>query len=395
MKKLTAILLVLVLLMPMALGVSAETGKIASFEETFDSYPDGKITNLKMNPAYAWGYSMSRNGSSNIRDKALVLTGTVTYQNKAIPARITACDTYAKEQTWEITVTIPEGLDSEAGIALFRYEGKDTPKNNRNQAIPDNGIHIKDGVLYYTKLLYRDDPAKITTEDAALCKLNPGTYTFKRILNMRDPKHFTYSISLLDASGKEIAQIQDVDCPEFSQITAIYFGTDKANKEVIFDDYKLYASGIITDLTLTDAATGKKLDSAEAQSVDTAYRLAWFNGTDKAKTLILMADIYEDDKVTEKKSLQEITLEPGQEGVETGTVELAEGQSVKFYLRDPAAERAKLIKTILTVAIPLVVVIAIVVAAILVRKKKKNAPQEAPTEENPAEDDPTEETPTE
>lgn len=369
MKKLTAFLLALVLLIPMALGVSAETGKIASFEENFDSYPDGKMTNLKMNPASAWGYGMGK-GSSVIRDKTLVLTGTVNYQNKEIPGQITACGIYAKEQTWEITVTIPEGLDSEAEIQLLRYEGTENPKDNRGKAVTDNGIFIKDGILYYTKLLNKTNPAKIAAVDSTLCKLNPGTYTFKRTLRMHDPKNFTHSISLLDQNRKEIAQIQDVDCPEFSEITAIYFGTDKANKEVIFDDYKIYASGVITNLTHTD----------------TDYRLAWFNGTDEAKTVTVMAEFYEGEKLAEKKALRVITLAPNSEGEETGAVEVAEGQRVKIYIPG-AAQQAQQIKTILTVAIPLAVIV-IVVVAILAKKKKKNAPE--PTEETPTEETPAE-----
>ena len=376
MKKLTAILLALVLLIPGVLGASAETDSISSFEENFDSYPDGQITNHKLNDPSAWGYGMV-GGSSNIRDKALVLNGTVSYQNLEIPGQLTAAGAFAQEQTWSITVTVPEGLEEKAEIAVLRYEGKGTPTTNRGTAITDGGLVLRDYTLYYTQLMDKDDPVNIRGEEKSLCKLTPGTYTLKRVMNMLEPEDFTCSIFVLDQAGKEVAKVKNVQIPHVTQLTTVTFGVNGVSREVIFDDYAIWASGVAANLTLTDAA-GKALDAAEPHTGPVSYRLSWFNATGKEKTYILMAAYYEDGKVTGKQVIQELTLPPEGEGAETGTVETAEGQQVKLYLRDPAQERARLIRIILMGVAAAAALAAVVVGVIyLVKFMKKQKEKKA------------------
>ena len=352
--------------------------KYRTYLENFDTYPDGQMTSYKMNNSYAWGYGIV-GGSSNIRNKALVLTGTVSYHNLHIPAQIIGGDTYAKDQTWELTVTIPEGLSEKSEILLLRYEAKGTPVSEKGIVARDGGIRIVGNTLYYSALLDKDDPVKIRTEYVELCKLNPGAYTVKRVMDMNDAKNFTYSLSVLAPNGTEVAKVKDVDCPYFTAITSIGFITDKVDKEVIFDDYKISATGVAADLTVKDAATGKAVDTAEPYAGNAAYHLSWFNGTAQTKQLFLAAAIYENGKVIEKKNLQELTMEPGASGVENGTVEVAEGQSVEIYIRDPDAERAqrKRVITLAVMAGVLLVVLVLVVIALVKHGKKAKVIRDA------------------
>ena len=377
MRKFVVLFLALALLLPFATTAKAEeTTAMTSFAEDFDSYPDGQISDYKMKDPDAWGYGIA-GGTSDIRNKALVLTGTATYQNKDVPAKITAAEAYAKEQTWEITVTVPEGLDAKAEIIALRYEGKGGPVTNRGTAITDGGLRIREYTLYYTQLLDKDDPVNIRGEEKALCKLDPGTYTLKRVMNMAEPENFTQSISVLDQSGKEIAKIKNVECPYFTDITAIYFGTAKANTEVILDNYKISATGAAANLFLTDAAD-KALKAEDKHSGAVNYRLAWFNAAQEEKTFILMAAYYDGDKLIREEVVQELTL-PAGEGAETGTVEAAQGEKVKLYLRDPAKEQAQRKQTILLIAGGAVALVAAVIAVIFLAKvaKKQNAKSKA------------------
>jgi hypothetical protein len=57
------------------------------------------------------------------------------------------------------------------------------------------------------------------------------------------------------------------------------------------------------------------------------------NATEKEETATLMAAFYAGDTLVEEKVIKEVKMAPGYDGVETGIVEVAEGQSVKVYLK--------------------------------------------------------------
>ena len=309
--------------MPVITADADRYAKYPSYEENFNSYDSGALTPEKMNQPYAWKYSLGADSAAKVTDKALALTGDVRFLNEVIPQKITAGDSYAEDQTWEMTVTVPNGLSADAEIHLLKYEGAGTH-------ILDGGIKIKGGKVYYGKVV---DNAAV--EDTVLAEIKPGTYTLKRVMNFNNPDNFTYSVYLLDSKGQELASATDVSTPTFTGITGISFLTKKANKAVLVDDYKLYPSGFTTDFELYDADTGMNVKGDEAKnprSKNTAFRLSWLNGTDEEKTVSVVAAIYEGSKLVSEKAVKTLKMLPGCDGVETGVVEVKSGQRVKVYL---------------------------------------------------------------
>ncbi len=293
-----------------------------SYVEDFNSYANGTLNIDKMRESYAWNYGGAANIVTSGSGKALSLTGGARIQNITIPAKITAGDSYAKNQTWELTVNIPSGLSADAEICLLQYTGANSSKI-------DGAIKIQDGKVSYGEFI---DNA---TAYRHLTDITPGTYTIKRVL---DFEKFTYSVYLLDAKGKTLASAENAKCPSFTTtISAISFFTKKADKAVLFDDYKLYPCGVTTDFELYDAATGTNIkgkDAEKARSRSTAYRLSWLNGSDAEKTVTVVAAIYENGNLKAEKAVKTLTMKPGCDGVETGVVEIKAGQSVKVYLDD-------------------------------------------------------------
>ena len=295
--------------------------KYPSFLENFDSYANGPLTAEKLNPAYAWEFS----GSASIANKALALTGDARLQNVDVPAKITAGDSYAKEQTWEMTFTLPSGLSSNAEIYLLKYAG-DSAKNGT-----DGGIMIKGGKLYFSES--RDGIVSYQ----ALTDIKPGTYTVKRVMNFGNSNNFTYDLYLLDSKGKEITNTKNISTPSFTAIQSISFSTKSADKAVAVDNYKLYPSGLATDFELYDAAVGRNLigeEADEARNRSTAYRMSWLNATGSATTKTVVAAYYEGGNLKSEKAVKTLTMKPGYDGVETGVVEVKAGQSVHVYLKD-------------------------------------------------------------
>ena len=302
--------------------------KYPTFGENFDSYAEGASIPALMKSGYAWSNSLGYGATANIVSfgggKGLALTGSVTYKNSTIPAKITAGDSYAEDQTWELTVNIPEGLSADAVIQVLKYTGE-------GQKAEDSAIKYQNGKFYYSKLV--DGSA----EYAELASVKAGTYTVKRVMNFNDAKKFTYSVYLLDADRKEVASAKDVECPTFTTISTISFMTKDADKTVTVDDYKLYPSGTTTDFELYDGSTGinVKGDAAEThRDRSTAYRLSWLNGTQTEKTYTVMAEYYQGGKLSTEKAIKTVTMKPGCDGVETGVVTVASGQSVRVYLKE-------------------------------------------------------------
>ena len=299
--------------------------KYPSYLENFDSYANGTLTPEQMKEDYAWESKIGSGSSAKVENKALALTGDVRFRNIDAPGKITAGDSYAEQQTWEMTVTIPSGLSADAEIILLQYEGKG--------GAVDGGIKIKDGKLFYS------DTSSESVEYQELTKLNPGTYTVRRVMNFSDSEHFTYDIYLLDSSGKEITNSNNIAASAFTSITSINFSTKKANKAVTVDNYKLYPSGLATDFELYDATTGKNIlgdENDQARSSSTAYRLSWLNGTKVNKTVTVVAAIYEGGSLKAEKAVKTLTLKPGCDGIDTGVVEVKAGQSIHVYLKNGA-----------------------------------------------------------
>lgn len=367
-----------------------------SFLENFDSYENGELSARKMRESYAWATRTQNDDTAEVVDfgdsKALALTGDASFENITIPAKITAGDSSAEEQAWQITFTIPEGLSPEAEIFLLKYSGEGTK-------MYDNGITIRDGKLYYGQIV-----EDTYVEDKELTKIKPGTYTLKRVMNFSDPDYFTYDVYLLSSEGKEISRVQNVPCPTFDAIKSIQFFTKDADQAVLFDDYSLYASGLTTDFALFDATTGRNVDDGEKpRETGMAYRLSWLNATDAEKKLEVVAAIYEGDTLKEEKTLKTLTMKPGCDAIDTGVVEAEAGQSVKIYLKgdvqsfennttpgEPVISSGNT-NLILIAAIGAAVLIAAAALLVIVKKKKPAQtpaePEKVPEEEDDPEDE--------
>ncbi|MBQ8880728.1 MAG: PT domain-containing protein [Oscillospiraceae bacterium] len=305
--------------------------KYPSLLENFERYDEGKWDSTDAKPANTWEVNCSAivpsasNIVSNAGGKALALNGDVTVRNVILPGKITAGDSYAEDQAWEITVTVPEGLSDKAEISLLMYAGSGLRTN-------DGGIKIAGGKVWYSEL----NQAGAKVEYKELADISAGTYTFRRVMNFNDSKNYTSTYTVLDAQGKEIQSVQAVAVPTFAGISAISFAVKGADKAVLLDDYKLYPNGLTADFELYDGATGMNVvgDSKNASRAgSTAYRLSWLNGTDAETKASVMAAIYENGTLKEKKVVKEVQMKPGSDGVETGVVDVAEGQHLLVYLQ--------------------------------------------------------------
>ena len=301
---------------------------ITNDADRFDKYPallydfediaEGSFNYNTCNPTAAWEFTWKKGGTSTVKtvdgNKVLALLGPSEVRSVKLPGNVTAGDTYAEDQAWSLTVTIPEGLAADAEIVLLSYTGAKT-------AATDGGFKIVGG-----KVSYSENGAYKELMDIAA-----GTYTFKRVMDFNDGKAAcTYYV--YDATGKELKASAKVAVPAFTSITNIKFSTTGADKEVLVDNYKLAVTGTAADLSLYNANTGMNVTAGKANAVSTAYRLSWMNATDKEQTATVKADIYEGETLKETKTVQELKMAPGGDGVETGIVEIAEGQSVKVYV---------------------------------------------------------------
>ena len=365
-----------------------------AFSENFDSYENGELTATKMNSSHAWATRLSDGDTAEVvtagDGKALALTGSASFENITILPDITAGDSFAEEQTWQIDFTLPKGLSDQAEIYLLKYASD-------NNKLMDNGLKIQDGTLYYSQLV-----EDTYVENKPLTKINPGTYTLKRVMNFSDPEYFTYSACLLNEKGKEIARVENIPCPTFGEIKSVLFFTKNANKAVLFDDYALYLSGLATDLTLYDATTGRNAEEDVAIAGGVGYRLSWLNATDAEKKLDVVAAIYEGDTLKEEKTVKTITMKPGCDAIDAGVVEVAEGQSVKLYLKGDVHSEVNettpgepVVSSFnFAMLIPIAAAVLIAACAVLIASKKKKTPvveetqpEKAPEEEDDPEDD--------
>ena len=352
--------------------------KYPSLYEDFDDCTEGIFLGTSIEPADTWTRAGTVNIVANGSGKALALTGDASVRNVRLPAKITAGDTYAEDQVWEITVTIPEGLSAETVITLLRYAGS-------GQDTSDGGFKIQGGKVYGSE----------NGEYKELTDLSAGTYTFKRVMNFNNKEAYTASYYVYGADGKELGKAEALAVPVFETVNAISCSTEKADKDVLMDDYKLYPTGIAADFELYDAATGMSITGDAkntARDRSTAYRLSWLNGSDTEKYMTVMAAIYQDGALVEEKAIEEVHMQPGYDHVETGEVAVAQGQTVKVYLMDgrvaspdaPQGEKAPIDPMVIVLVAAIVVSVAAVVIALVVTRKpakKEDKPQEPKAEE--------------
>ena len=301
-----------------------------AFEENFDGYSTGmtysnnnvKIpTSWKINTA-AGAKAVIEADKRNAGNQVLALTGNVQLLNVNVLKNITAGDTYAKQQTCEVTVTLPANMGAE-NITLLYLE-------NDKGLVIDGGFRIAGGKVSYSK-------ANTYVEMAGVDVSAGGKFTFKRTMNFSSPGAYTCDYTICDAAGNELAAVKDVSMAANVALPLHAMGLNftNINGTVYVDDYKLYASGVAADFMLYDEKTGIRVaEPDKARSANTAFRASWLNGTAYEKVYSVVAAFYNGSRLTEEKVIRTIKMAPNTDAVETGVVEVKNGQSVRIYLRN-------------------------------------------------------------
>ncbi len=255
-----------------------------AYEENFDSYAQGTVFDYAT--ARHLGGWIASGAAAAVEQHngtmALALTGTAKIQNIKIPANITAGDSYAKQQVWQVTVTVPAAGEM---TLLTCGEG-------------DSGIRIADGKVYYDG-------------SVELAKITAGrTYTISREVDFRTADAFTSTYTVRNANGAVVAQKKSVPMAQVSlpvkEIVSACTDVDKA----YIDDYRLYAAGVTAELRLYEADTGMQIaDISAARTEDTVYRLSWLNASGNYQ----VAKIYSNGTL-----LQTVQMPSGTDGCVTG-----------------------------------------------------------------------------
>ncbi len=306
--------------------------KYPSLQYSFEDYKEGAFDYNSSQPKNAWNFTWKKFGDIKGESKIVTVDGSKklsiignSYNAVKEMSNITAGDNYAKDQTWELTVTIPEGMNKDAQINILTYKGN-------KQEIDDGGFMVKGGKLYYATG-EEDEEFELVYEE--MMDIKPGTYKFKRVMNFHFMDTANYSTFIVcDAAGKELKKVENVASPKFNYINEIGFSVTDADKAVIVDDFKIYVAGVTADFGLYDAVSGqivKDADMDKARDKTTAYRLSWLNATNKEETATIKADITSGGKTT-TKIIKEVKLQAGNDSVVTGIVDIKEGETVKVYL---------------------------------------------------------------
>ncbi len=358
-----------------------------AYKENYDTYfVSTEYVYENANPNKAWEFSKKQGATAIIRrdpfnysNSMLGLSGGITLKNVTIPGNITAGDSYAKQQAWEITFYLPEDLAEDAEVTMLNTVKKD-------------GIKIVGNKLYYAN---GEDFTELT-------ELSLGAkYTLKRVLDFRTADAYTTDYYIYDATGNEIAKIcnapaNKVDIP----VASISFGVaNVTGSPVLFDDYTLYALGVTAELEIYNANTGIMFnDQTIAHAEESAYRLSWMNATQEIQKATIVSAYYDaDGNLVSEEIIKEIEMVPGSDGVETGIAKkAADGQTQLITLKmnvqseEPEgpenpetpstpstpgndAEKPDNTGLVLGIAGGAVALIVVVVVVVILLKKKKTA----------------------
>lgn len=279
---------------PVITGTADRYRENPSFEATFEEYTAGSaFTSSAVQPAGSWNVSGSAKIQTVGSGKALALTDDTILTSVKVPQNITAGDEYAKQQAWEVTVTLPEG--NYGDVTLLSC------------AENDSGIKISGGKVYYAD-----------SQELSGVSLSAGTYTVRREVDFRTAGAYISDYAVYDSDGKLLGEVKDVAMPSVNlPVTAITISCTGTSDAVLIDDYKLYPTGVTAVFELFDAVYGKELtDTTAARTEDTAYRLSWLNATGYKQ----VAQVYNGSTLVEQ-----VEMAPGTDGVLTGVVEAGSG----------------------------------------------------------------------
>jgi len=262
-----------------------------SYEENFETYAvDTEFNGTTARNVHAW--TVDGNALTvveNAGDKALAMTGTSTLTLTKLPANITAGDSYAMQQVWEVTVTAPSG----GSLNLLSAGDAD-------------GFVMENGKVAY---LNAGNYQELATVSAG------STYTLRREVDFTNnvTKYSVYADGALLAGTENVA-MSGVTAP----VQTITFAATGVTGTAYIDDYKMYPTGVTTELKVYDAKTGIEADPNDTRTSDTGYRLSWMNASDTDKVVKL----YNGSTL-----VAEAHMAPGADGVLKGVVK---GTSVKL-----------------------------------------------------------------
>ena len=373
--------------LPVITSVENRFSEYPAFMETYETYEVGSDYNVSMvAPEGCWEVKKDKTGTAKIAEvsgsKVLAMTGTYSLKLKDIVENVTAGDTYAENQAWEIDVTVPANMAADAEIALLEIYG--------TKAKPEaGGFKIAGGKVYY-------DQAGEYVELAGVDVSAGGKFKLQRCVDFNNPEALTSDYAVYDAEGKLLAQVKDVPMPALKlPVEKIGFGVSKVEGDaVLVDNFKMYANGVAADFEVYDFETGiQHTDLEKARDTDSAYRLSWMNGTAYEKVYSIVAAYYNGDTLVSEKVIEEIKMAPGTDAVVTGIVKVEDGQSVRLYARNdsqpepeddnngtPGEEKpgddtkGETPVVLIAVIAGAVVLIALIVVIIVVAGKKKAAP---------------------
>ncbi|MBR4017079.1 MAG: hypothetical protein IKK11_04625, partial [Oscillospiraceae bacterium] len=278
--------------MPIVSGCEDRYAKYPSYQDKFENYAVGASVNGGAVSAWSSPNSgvtvQSYNGSN-----ALLLPAGDSANVVNAPANITAGDHYALQQAWEVTVTAPTTTSGEL-VAL-------------KCGTSDKGVRIYNGKFYYDNNGSYAQLSGVTISAGS-------TYTIKREVDFRTAGKFTSSYSIYNASGTLLGSVSNVAMTSVSiPVSSITFSNSSNSSNVYIDNFKMYPTGVTTDLMLYDALTGFELSASESvRAKDTGYRLSWINTTNEN----LVAKIYNNGTL-----LQTVKMGAGMDGAVSGLVE--------------------------------------------------------------------------
>ena len=385
--------------MPVITYAENRYSEYPAFIETYESYEAGANYDVTSAfPSGCWEVKKDKNATAKITDvsgdKALAMTGTYSLKLKNVLKNITAGDTYAENQAWEIDVTVPANMGAESEIVLLNVFGTKAKAE-------EGGFKIAGGKVYY-------DQAGEYVELAGVDVSAGGKFKLQRFVDFNNADAFTSDYAVYDAEGKLLGQVKDVPMVKVElPVEKLGLSVTKIEGDaVLLDNFKMYANGLAADFELYNAKTGIEYTDLEtAKDTNTAYRLSWMNGTAYEKAYSVVAAFYNGDTLVSEKVIEEIKMAPGTDAVATGIVEVAEGQSVRIYARndsqpepddgnngttgqenpgdDTQGETPVMLIAIIAGA---VVLVALIVVIIVVVGKKKTAPAAEETTEDKTEE---------
>ena len=217
--------------------------------------------------------------------------------------------------------TLPEsGMPSEAILNLLMPLTGGGPL--------DSGITLADGVL---------KAGKVQME--MLADIEPGkTYTAKIIYDFTIAGSPLIDSYVYNAEGDVVALCEGRagDTYHENHMHSIAFRvTNQGSDPIMIDNFKVFwvKDDITADLSVFDAATGDAIDAGSVSANAIGYRLDWMNICAPTKALSLVAGHYDaEGNLVSEEALANMNMDPGTDGVVTGTVAVKEA-SVRVYLK--------------------------------------------------------------